>query len=216
MKRFARAAGASLAWGLVAPSLAACPSPTAIVDAGQWLSSPANPNNPRSCVALVQNLDPTIGSSAGWQAGSPVSCSTPIGTPVATFLYGSPGNLTYGPSYAPGGVTGAGMTHTGIFNGCDAAGDMTLLNQWAQSNGAPQISAYAPGECGNEHCMGSYYAIKSGSPVYGPDAACNNPAATPACPPGPGANPATGAPVASDATQPSASTADINLPASSG
>ena len=199
---------------LVSPrATAACPSPTAIVNAGQWLSSPSNPNNPRSCVALVQNLDPTIGSSPTWQAGSPVSCSTPVGTPVATFLYGSPGNLTYGPSYAPGGVTGAGMTHTGIFNGCDAAGNMTLLNQWAQSNGAPQISTYAAGDCGNEHCMGSYYAIQSGSPVYGPNAACINSTPMPACPPGPGG--AT-APVAGDATQPSASSADLNLPASAG
>lgn len=213
MMTFARLSTMLLTIFGATPALAACPSPTAIVDAGQWLSSPSNPNNPRSCVALVQNLDPSIGSSGTWQAGSPVSCSTPVGTPVATFLYGSPGNLTYGPSYAPGGVTGAGMTHTGIFNGCDANGNMTLLNQWASGNGAPQISTYAAGACGNEHCMGSYYAIQSGRPVYGPDAACKNATQIPACPPGPGG--AT-TPVASDATQPSASTADLNLPASAG
>ncbi len=211
MIRLARLAAISSVLFALSPALANCPSPSAIVAAGQWLSSPSNPNNPRPCVALVQNLDPSIGSSGSWQAGSPVSCSTPIGTPVATFLYGSPGKLTYGPSYAPGGVTGAGMTHTGIFNGCDAAGNMTLLNQWAGGNGAPQISTYAAGSCGNEHCMGSYYTIKSGSPVYGPDAACNNSNSTPACPSGSGS-----APVASNATQPSASTADLNLPASAG
>ncbi len=197
----------------VCEAQAACPSANAIVDAGQWLSSPSNPANLRSCVALVQNLDPTIGNSGSWQAGTPVSCSTPIGTPVATFLYGSPGALTYGPSYAPGGVTGAGMTHTGIFNGCDASGNMTLLNQWASANGAPHISTYPAGSCGTEYCMGSYYAIQSGSPVYGPDAACNNSTPTQACPPGPGGSTA---PVASDATQPSPSTADLSLPANAG
>lgn len=169
-----------------------CPSPTQIVADGKYLSTPLNPNNPQACVSLVQNLDPNIGNSPSWQAGDPVTCNTPIGTPVATFNYSYGGMLHYGSQQYPAGQPGAGMTHTGIFNGCTGTGQMQLLNQWMGR--PPTLTDYNPGKCGTEYCMGSYYTIKSGAPVYGPNAACNH------CSPGPSNAAETPAPGAADAT----------------
>ena len=169
-----------------------CPSPSQIVANGQYLSTPLNPNNPQACVSLVQNLDPSVGNSPSWQAGDPVSCSTPVGTPVATFNYSYGGSLHYGSQQYPAGQPGAGMTHTGIFNGCTSTGQMQLLNQWMGQT--PTLTNYNAGTCGTEYCMGSYYTIKSGAPVYGPNAACAQ------CSPGSSNSAATPAPGPADAT----------------
>lgn len=151
---------------------------TSIEDAqkyvGKYMCDPSNSNcaaNAQQCASLTKYFC-GVGSASSWQAGAAVKGNSSIspGTCIATANY----NGKYGPSNAPGGVSGG--SHTGVYLGQNEKG-VIMLHQWSGSGGA-KISVVpwsSWGKTGKEG--GNYYYTISGQsaflgfPVYLPSLA---------------------------------------------
>lgn len=132
--------------------------------AGQYVCDSSGSNctrNGQQCASLTKALS-GVGAASTWQRGIQVKGNNiAIGTPIATFNF----NGNYGPSNAPGGISGG--SHTGIYLGQSNAG-IQILHQWNRSGGSKitTIPWSSWGKSGREG-GNNYYVIANSSSFLG-------------------------------------------------